>query len=587
MNERASLREIWQETRELIRPVQRRYLGAAVAVVASTLITLAGPALVRYAVDSGISKHDLHPLNVAAVIFLCLAAAKPFVVRAQTLFAATAGERFLGSLRTAAFDKLQALPLGFFERERAGVLVSRLTSDIQSLTEFIREALIEVVGSGLQIVLTVVALVILSPTLAAVSLVALPILLVSSWTFHHSAGRVYHAIRDRVADTLTVLQEGLAGVRVVQAFRRERRTLEDYEPRSQAQVSAWRRASFVNIRLFTMIPLAQTVALIAVLLVAASMYREGSISEGTIAAYVLYLVQLFDPIARFSEWLGEFRQGLAALGKVVSLLKSPNAIVEEDGSVELPAAGVLALERLSFGYDGVRPVVHDVSVEFAPGEHVALVGATGAGKSTLAKLLTRQYDPQQGRITFAVVDLREATLGSLHHRIVMLPQEGHLFSGTIADNVRLADPGASDESVIRALDRIGARERFEALPEGLQTDVQTRGVRLSAGERQLVGIARIALAEPAVIVLDEATSSLDPATEAAVERALAAVAAGRTVVTIAHRLSTAERADRVVVMEHGRAVEVATHDELVEQGERYAKLWASWQAGLAATTAVS
>ena len=587
MNERASLREIWRETRELIRPVQRRYLGAAVAVVASTLITLAGPALVRYAVDSGISKHDLHPLNVAAVILLCLAVVKPFVVRAQTLFAATAGERFLGSLRNAAFDKLQALPLGFFERERAGVLVSRLTSDIQSLTEFIREALIEVVGSGLQIVLTVVVLVILSPTLAAVSLVALPILLVSSWTFHHSAGRVYHAIRDRVADTLTALQEGLAGVRVVQAFRRERRTIEAYEPRSQAQVSAWRRASLVNIRLFTMIPLAQTVALIAVLLVAASMYRNGSISEGTIAAYVLYLVQLFDPIARFSEWLGEFRQGLAALGKVVSLLKSPNAIVEQDGSLELPAAGVVALDRVSFGYDGERPVVHDVSVEFAPGEHVALVGATGAGKSTLAKLLTRQYDPQEGRITFAGIDLRDATLGSLHHRIVMLPQEGHLFSGTIADNVRLADPGASDEEVVSALDRIGARERFEALPEGLQTDVQTRGVRLSAGERQLVGIARIALAEPAVIVLDEATSSLDPATEAAVERALAAVAAGRTVVTIAHRLSTAERADRVVVMEHGRAVEVATHDELVEQGERYAKLWASWQAGLAATSAVS
>ena len=587
MNERASLREIWQETRELIRPVQGRYLGAAVAVVASTLITLAGPALVRYAVDSGISKDNLHPLNVAAAILLCLAVLKPFVVRAQTLFAATAGERFLGSLRTAAFDKLQALPLGFFERERAGVLVSRLTSDIQSLTEFIREALIEVVGSGLQIVLTVVVLVILSPTLALVSLVALPILLVSSWTFHHSAGRVYHAIRDRVADTLTALQEGLAGVRVVQAFRRERRTLEAYEPRSQAQVSAWRRASFVNIRLFTMIPLAQTVALIAVLLVAASMYRNGSISQGTIAAYVLYLVQLFDPIARFSEWLGEFRQGLAALGKVVSLLKSPNAIVEQDGSLELPAAGVLALERVSFGYDGKRPVVHDVTVEFAPGEHVALVGATGAGKSTLAKLLTRQYDPQHGRLTFAGVDLRDATLGSLHHRIVMLPQEGHLFSGTIADNIRLADPDASDEDVVRALDRIGARERFEALPEGLQTDVQTRGVRLSAGERQLVGIARIALAEPAVIVLDEATSSLDPATEAAVERALAAVAAGRTVVTIAHRLSTAERADRVVVMEHGRAVEVATHDELVEQGERYARLWASWQAGLAATSAVS
>jgi len=583
VNNRASLREIWGETRGLIRPVRGRYLGAAAAVIVSTLITLAGPALVRYAIDAGISKHDRGPLDAAAAAFLVLALAKPFVVRAQTLLAASAGERFLGSLRTATFDKLQALPLGFFERERAGVLVSRLTSDVQSLTEFIREALIEVVGSGLQIALTVVVLVILSPTLALVSLVALPILIASSWTFHHSAGRVYHAIRDRVADTLTALQEGLAGVRVVQAFRREGRTLETYNPRSQAQVHAWRKASFVNIRLFTMIPLAQTVALIAVLLVAASMYRNGSISTGTIAAYVLYLVQLFDPIARFSEWLGEFRQGLAALGKIVGLLRTPNSIVEQDGAIELPARGALALSRVTFGYDGDRAVVHDVTVDFAVGEHVALVGATGAGKSTLAKLLTRQYDPQHGEIAFGGVDLREATLGSLHRRIVVLPQEGHLFSGTIADNIRLAQPEASAEEVVRALERIGARERFESLPNGLQTDVQTRGLRLSAGERQLVGIARVALGDPAVIVLDEATSSLDPATEAAVERALAAVAAGRTVVTIAHRLSTAERADRVVVMEQGRAVEVASHDELVEQGERYAKLWASWQAGLELT----
>ena len=440
MNKRASLREIWRETRGLIRPVRGRYLGAAAAVIVSTLITLSGPALVRYAIDAGISKHERGPLDAAAAAFLVLALAKPFVVRAQTLLAASAGERFLGSLRTATFDKLQALPLGFFERERAGVLVSRLTSDVQSLTEFIREALIEVVGSGLQIVLTVVVLVILSPTLALVSLLALPILIASSWTFHHSAGRVYHAIRDRVADTLTALQEGLAGVRVVQAFRRERRTLETYKPRSQAQVSAWRSASFVNIRLFTMIPLAQTVALIAVLLVAASMYRHGSISTGTIAAYVLYLVQLFDPIARFSEWLGEFRQGLAALGKIVGLLRTPNSIVEQDGAIELPAGGALALRGVTFGYDGDRPVVHDVTVDFAMGEHVALVGATGAGKSTLAKLLTRQYDPQDGEIMFGGVDLREATLESLHRRIVVLPQEGHLFSGTIADNIRLAQP---------------------------------------------------------------------------------------------------------------------------------------------------
>ncbi|MDX6507150.1 MAG: ATP-binding cassette, subfamily bacterial [Gaiellaceae bacterium] len=582
MIERAATRDVWHETRGLLLGVRGLYLGAAAAVVVSTLLTLAGPALVRYAVDHGIAHHDRHPLDVAALAILGLALAKPFVVRTQTLLAATASERFLTSLRKIAFAKLQALPLGFFEQERTGVLISRLTSDVQALDEFLREALIEVVGSGLQILLTVVVLAVLSPTLAAVSLVALPVLIVASWTFHHSAGRAYHAIRDRVAETLTVLQEGLSGVRVVQAFRRERRTLDDYAPRSRAQIGAWRRASFVNIRLFTMIPLAQTVALVAVLLVASTMYRHGSITQGTIVAYVLYLVQLFDPIARFSEWLGEFRQGLAALGKVVGLLQAENAVTERPGAVELPPDGALALDDVTFGYEGGGgPVVKGVSLRLDAGEHVALVGVTGAGKSTLAKLLTRQYDPQQGSISLGGVDLRDATRESLRRQVVMLPQEGYLFSGTIADNVRLADPSASDEAVLHALDQIGARDRFASLPNGVHTDVQTRGVRLSAGERQLVGIARVALADPAVIVLDEATSSLDPATEAAVERALAAVVEGRTVIIIAHRLSTAERADRVVVMDNGRVVETASHDELVAQGERYARLWASWQAGVA------
>jgi ATP-binding cassette subfamily B protein len=579
--ERASARSVWREVRRLVRPVRRQYAVAGAAVVISTLITLAGPLLVRYAVDAGIKKHTTHPLNVAAVIFLCLAALKPVAVRTQTIFAATAGERFLHALRVAAFDKLQALPLGFFERERAGVLVSRLTSDVQSLNELVREALIEIIGSSLQIVLTIGALIYLSPKLALISIVALPILVASSWSFHRGAGRAYHAIRDRVAETLTALQEGLAGVRVVQAFRREKRTLERYRPRSQAQVRAWRRASFVNIRLFAFLPLAQAAALIVVLFEAGSMYKDGAITIGTITAFVIYLIQLFDPIGRFTEWLGEFRQGLAALAKIVGLLEVPVSITQRPDAVELPHEGTLALRGVTFGYRK-RPVVRSLTLEVAPGEHVALVGATGAGKSTVAKLLTRQYDPQKGSIELGGVDLRDATLASLRRQIVLLPQEGHLFTGTIADNVRLAHPDASDEDVRRAVRTIGALDRFESLPLGLDTDVQTRGLRLSAGERQLVGIARIALADPAVIVLDEATSSLDPATEVAVESALSAVAEGRTVITIAHRLSTAQRADRVAVMEHGRLVEVASHDELVEQGERYARLWASWQAGLAA-----
>jgi ATP-binding cassette subfamily B protein len=217
-----------------------------------------------------------------------------------------------------------------------------------------------------------------------------------------------------------------------------------------------------------------------------------------------------------------------------------------------------------------------------PGEHLALVGATGAGKSTLAKLLVRAYDPDEGTVSFSGIDLREARLDSLRERVVFVPQEGHLFSGSLADNVRLAEPEASDDDVREALRRIGALDRFAALPNGLETDVRSRGVRLSSGERQLVSLARVALADPSVIVLDEATSSLDPQTEAAVEQALAAIAHGRTVITIAHRLSTAERADRVAVMEHGKLVEIASHDELVAQGDRYARLWASWQAGLVA-----
>jgi ATP-binding cassette subfamily B protein len=237
---------------------------------------------------------------------------------------------------------------------------------------------------------------------------------------------------------------------------------------------------------------------------------------------------------------------------------------------------------LTYSYSEGPPAVIDVTLSIVPGEHLALVGATGAGKSTLAKLLVRAYDADEGVVTFGGVDLREVQLDDLRRRIVFVPQEGHLFSGTIADNIRLARPEASDEDVRAALRAIGALERFEALPDGLATDVRSRGVRLSSGERQLVSIGRVALVDPSVIVLDEATSSLDPQTEAALEQALAAISHGRTVVTIAHRLSTAQRADRVALMEHGKLIEFASHDELVANGDRYARLWASWQAGLVA-----
>jgi ATP-binding cassette subfamily B protein len=565
-----------------IRPLLRRQrsliVAAALGMVGATVVSLAAPLLTKLAIDRGIRRGDVHVIDVIALVYVGLVLVRPIFERIVVLCSARAGERFLGDLRVAAYEKLQALSLPFFEQTRAGVLVSRLTNDVQTLTEFTRLVLVEVVGSVLLFVVTLVILVTLSPLLSLVMLVSVPILVFSSLRYGRRSRPAFLALRDSVADTMSSLQEGLTGVRVVQSFSREQDRYASYRRRSSAQVSAWRRISLVNIGFFPLIAFAQSLALAAVLVVGGYLQRHGRVSVGTVVAFALYLISLFDPVARLGDWFSEFQSGRAALTKIVTLLDTPVTVV--GGRTPLPAEGALVAESLTYAYDGGRPAVADVTLSIEPGEHVALVGATGAGKSTLAKLLVRAYDPEEGAVTFGGVDLRDASIDDLRRHIVFAPQEGHLFSGTIADNVRLARPEASDDEVREALRAIGALDRFEALPDGLATDVRSRGLRLSSGERQLVSLARVALADPAVIVLDEATSSLDPQTEAAVEHALAALARDRTVITIAHRLSTAERADRVAVMEHGELVEIAPHEALVANGNRYARLWASWQAGL-------
>jgi ATP-binding cassette, subfamily B, bacterial len=564
----------------ILRPQRKLIVAAGLAMIGATTVSLAAPLLTKIAIDRGIRKHDTHAIDVVALVYVGLVLLRPVFERIVVLCSARAGERFLGDLRVTAYEKLQELSMPFFEQTRAGVLVSRLTNDVQTLTTFTRLVLVDVVGSLLLFAVSLVILVSLSPLLSLVMLVSVPILVVSSLRYGKRSRPAFLALRDTVADTMSSLQEGLTGVRVVQSFSREGDRYASYRMRSRAQVSAWQRISLVNIGFFPMIAFAQSLALGAVLVVGGYLERHGRVSVGTVVAFALYLISLFDPVARLGDWFSEFQSGRAALSKIVTLLDTPVTVV--GGSTPLPAEGALAAESLTYSYSEGPPAVIDVSLSIVPGEHLALVGATGAGKSTLAKLLVRAYDADEGVVTFGGVDLRDAQLDDLRRRIVFVPQEGHLFSGTIADNIRLAKPEASDEEARAALRAIGALERFEALPDGLATDVRSRGVRLSSGERQLVSIARVALVDPAVIVLDEATSSLDPQTEAAVEQALAAISHGRTVITIAHRLSTAERADRVAVMEHGKLIEIAAHDELVANGDRYARLWASWQAGLVA-----
>ena len=574
-------RRVLRRTARLLRPYRTGVLLAVLAMVATTGAVLAGPALVRYGIDHGIRQGDGGAIDRAALAYVGVALAAFALGRLQVLLVARVGERFLRDLRVRVFDHLQALSLDYFSGERTGRLVARMTSDIDALTELVQMGLVMFVTSSLLVVGSVVVLVGMSPALALVCLAALPVVVVASIRFRRDSNRVYLVVRTRIGQTLSSLQESLSGVRVVQAFAQEEEMTDRFARRNEAQLHANLEAARITSRYFPIVELAGVAATAGVLGVGGGLVHRGDVTVGTVVAFVLYLGNLFDPVQQLSQLFNTVQSAGAALAKLFDLLDTRPSVAERAGAVDLPADGPLAFGGVSFSYDGTVPVLTDVDLVVAPGERLAVVGPTGAGKSTLAKLAARLYDPTAGRVTFAGVDLRDATTSSLRRRIVLVPQEGYLFSGTVADNVRVGRMDAADEEVEESLRALGLLSRFAALPDGLATEVRERGSRLSAGERQLVSLARAALADPAVLVLDEATSSLDPGTEAEVERAMTLLMEGRTVVVIAHRLSTAERADRVAVLDDGRLVELGSHAELLAAGGHYAALHASWTAGAA------
>lgn len=578
--DRLDARQARQVVRRSLALLGSERRGALVAlgwIALWTLTSVTGPLLVRHAIDAGLRKGRSGPLTQSVIAYVVVLVVAVIASRHQTMAVGRAGEGFLRSLRIRVFDHLLAMPLAFYDREQAGVLVSRMTSDIDSMAEIVQFGLLQFVSNGLLFAITGVLLATLSWELTLVCLVAVPVVVVSSVWFQRRSNVAYLTVRDRIGDNLSTMQEGITGVRVIQAFGREEATVARFTESNWHLYRAHMDALRLSVYYFPVIEFSSVATTAAIVGMGGWLVHRGSVTIGTIAAFVLLLANLFEPIQQLSQLFNTIQAAAASLHKIYGLLDTPNALADRPGAVDLPARGDIVVERVSFAYaeDG-EPVLADVSLVIGDGERLALVGPTGAGKSTLAKLIARLYDPTRGTISFAGVDLRDATAASLRQQVVVVPQEGFLFGGSIADNVRVARPGATDAEVRAALEALGILERFESSPEGLHTPVRERGSRLSAGERQLVSLARAALVDPAVLVLDEATSSLDPGTEALVEHALERLMASRTVIVIAHRLTTVARADRIAVIDGGRLTELGTHEQLVAGGGRYARLHAAW-----------
>jgi ATP-binding cassette, subfamily B, bacterial len=580
--DRATARHVLRRTAGLLRPQAGRVAGALAMVVVWTGTVLAGPWLVRYGIDHGINERDAGALNAAVAGYVVVAVLAYVTNRIQITLISRVGEDFLRRLRIRVFDHLQRLSMPFYDRSKAGVLVSRMTSDVDSLAELIQLGLAMFVSNALLLVVSVIVLTTVSWQLMLVCMIGLPPVVLASIKFQRDSNDAYLDVRDRIGSTLSHLQEGIAGVRVVQAFAREDVEVDRFEEGNRELYDSHMRSVAISAWYLPVIELAGWGTTALALGIGGWWVHEGMLTVGTVAFFVLTLSNLFEPVQQLSQLFNMVQSAGAGLHKLYELLDTPVDVPERPGAVDLTGTGDIEVDRVSFAYGGGPTVLRDVSLRIPTGTRLALVGPTGAGKSTLAKLVARLYDPTSGAVRLGGVDLRDATLASLRGRIVVIPQEGFLFNGTIRDNVRLAREDATDAEVDDALGAVGAYERFVALPEGLDTEVRERGSRLSAGEKQLVSLARAALADPAVLVLDEATSSLDPGTEVLVESAVDRLLEGRTVVVIAHRLSTSERADVVGVVDGGELVELGTHADLVAAGGRYASLYATWVAGIRA-----
>lgn len=569
----------------LLSPLKVRVIWTMVVVVVSTAAQVAGPALIAFGIDTGLpavlDRADWMPIVGIVAIYLVTGIIGAVLIAWYTVLSARISQAILIDLRKRVFLHTQRLSLEFHESYTSGRIISRQTSDLDSIKELLDSGINQLVSGLLYMTFTGIALFLLDWTSGLVLLVSLvPLLLLTRW-FQKRSQSVFRETRVTSARVIVQFVETMTGIRAVKAFRKEKRNEATYGD----LVEDYRDANARAIRLFGFfdpgLVLIGNLTVAAVLLVGGFRVVDGAIEIGALLAAVLYTRRFFDPMEEMAMFYNSYQSAAAALEKISGVLEERPSVPDPTSPIDLwTARGHVAFEDVRFAYNADSVVLPRFALDIPAGQTIALVGTTGAGKSTLAKLISRFYDPTEGRVLLDDVDLRMLHPKDLRRAIVMVTQEAYLFSGTVADNIALGKPGASADEIERAARAVGAHEFIEALPNGYETDVNKRGGRVSAGQRQLISFARAFLADPSVLILDEATASLDIPSERLVQEALQTLLSDRTAVIIAHRLSTVAIADRVLVMEHGQIVEDGTPAELIAGTGRFARMHAAWRDSL-------